>query len=265
MTNKQRLELMERFLREHKYADLHTLAEEFSTSLSTVRRALNDLETRGIVRRHHGGASLVEDQGGSGYDFITQDDRQADEKHAIALHIANRIEPGMTVLLDGGTSTYAVARLLISKRVIIVTNSLPIAALFSEIGSSETIVTGGTVYSRLGVLYGPTCELSLGQVHADVAILGAAGITTEGIWNTNSLIVAVQQKMIAAADESIFAIDHTKFGRRALHLTTPFRQGFRVVTDAPPDRGLVQQASDSGTVIETAPPAKVRNDDLDDD
>jgi DeoR/GlpR family transcriptional regulator of sugar metabolism len=60
MTNRQRTDLIERDLREHKYADLRTLAERFGGSLSTVRRALGQLEARGIVRRHHGGASLIE-------------------------------------------------------------------------------------------------------------------------------------------------------------------------------------------------------------
>ena len=60
MTNKQRLDLIEKYIREHKYADLHTLAARFKTSLSTVRRALDSLEEKGVLRRHHGGASLVE-------------------------------------------------------------------------------------------------------------------------------------------------------------------------------------------------------------
>jgi len=44
MTNKQRTDLIERHIREHKYADLRTLADKFSGSLSTVRRALDQLE-----------------------------------------------------------------------------------------------------------------------------------------------------------------------------------------------------------------------------
>ena len=60
MTNKQRVDLVERHIREHHYADLRTLAERFQSSVSTVRRALDQLEQRGVVRRHHGGASLVE-------------------------------------------------------------------------------------------------------------------------------------------------------------------------------------------------------------
>lgn len=237
MTNKQRLDLIEKFIREHKYADLHTLAEKFDISLSTVRRALNDLETTGTVRRHHGGASLVESEANSGgYDFITQDDRQSDEKHAIARTLAKFIEPGMTVLIDGGTTTYAVARQLIEKRLVIITNSLPIAALYSEVGSCETIVTGGSVYNRLGILYGPACERAISQVHADVAILGAAGITMEGIWNNNAFIIANQLRMMEAADKAYFAIDSTKHEHRNVHHCCDLAADFSLATDkAPPD------------------------------
>ncbi|MGJ3241341.1 MAG: DeoR/GlpR family DNA-binding transcription regulator [Opitutales bacterium] len=238
MTNKERLDRIAQFIREHKYADLHTLAREFDISVSTVRRALNDLESQGTVRRHHGGASLNEDgeaeNATGGYDFIIQDTRNADAKYAIAQAVAERIQPGMTVILDGGTTTYAVARQLVQKRVLIITNSLPIAALFSEIGSSETIVTGGTVYSRLGILYGPTCELALSHTHADMAVMGAAGITAEGIWNNNPFIVSVQNKMMAAAERTLFAVDSTKFGKRALNLTSGFQEGQTIVSEEPP-------------------------------
>lgn len=247
MTNKQRLDLIERFIRENGYVDLHTLAKQFKISLSTVRRALNELDSQGVIRRHHGGASLVETEANStGYDFITQDDRQADAKHMIAEAIASRIEPGMTVILDGGTTTYALARILVSRRLQVITNSLPIAALFSEIGSSDTIVTGGTVYARLGVLYGPTCELSLEQMHADIAVMGAAGITREGIWNANHFVVSVQKRMMAAADRSIFAIDHTKFGRRALNLTTQLSPEFKIVTDRSVDAATDAAVREAG-------------------
>lgn len=235
MTNKQRLDLIEKHIREHRYADLHTLATLFGGSLSTVRRALDELELRGVLRRHHGGASLVEtDELAKEYDFISRDERQSAEKFAIARLVADQVQPGMTVILDGGTSTYAVARLLTSKRLQVITNSLPIAGLFSEIGSLETIVTGGSIHNRLGVLVGPLCEQSLEQIHADVAILGGAGITEAGIWNHNALIVAAQRKMIAASERVLFALDSSKFGRKALSLTAPFNAKFSIITDQKP-------------------------------
>src|SRR5690606_37246211 len=185
-----------RYIREHKYADLHTLATRCNTSLSTIPRALDTLESRGLLRRHHGCATLVEtDERAREYEFIARDERQSAEKHAIARRIADLIDPGMTVIMDGGNSVYAVARLLVAKRLQVITNSLPIAALYADLGSLETIVLGGSIDSRLGVLVGPLCEQSLGQTHADLAILGAAGVTEAGVWNHNALIVATQRRM----------------------------------------------------------------------
>jgi DeoR/GlpR family transcriptional regulator of sugar metabolism len=235
MTNKQRTDLIERHVREHKYADLRTLAEHFGGSLSTVRRALDALEARGIVRRHHGGASLIEtDALNQEHDFLARLQRQADQKFAIASLIAEQVEPGTTIILDGGSTAYAVARLLADKRVQVITNSLPVASLFGEVGNAETIVTGGSILGRLGVLVGPACEASLEQVHADLAILGGTGITESGVWNHNALVIAAQRKMMAAAERTVFALDATKFGRKALSLTAPFGPRIRIVTNTRP-------------------------------
>ena len=235
MTNRQRLHLIEVYLRDHRYADLHTLAARFSISLSTVRRALDDLEEKGILRRQHGGASLVEtDALTREHDFMARDLHHTAEKQAIARLVASQVQPGMSVILDGGSTTYAVARLLAAKRIQVITNSLPIAGLFSEIGGGDTLVTGGSIYGRLGVLVGPLCEQSFEQSHADVAILGGAGITAAGVWNFNALIVAAQRRMIAAADRTIFVLDNSKFGRKALSLTTGFDARFTIVTDTRP-------------------------------
>lgn len=250
MTNKQRIDLIERFIREHKYADLHTLAARFGISLSTVRRALDALEARGVLRRHHGGASLVEtDELAKEYDFIARDQRQSEEKFAIARLMADMVQPGMTVILDGGTSTYAVARLLVGKRLQVITNSLPIAGLFSEIGSLETIVTGGSIHNRLGVLVGPLCEQSLEQIHADIAILGGAGITEAGIWNHNALIVAAQRRMITASERVVFALDSSKFGRKALSLTCPFSARHTIATDATPPAAVLKSMQTAGAAL----------------
>ena len=256
MTNKQRLDLIEKHIRKHTYADLHTLATLFGSSLSTVRRALDELESRGVLRRHHGGASLVEtDEVAKEYDFISRDQRQSEEKFSIARHIADQVQPGMTVILDGGTTIYAVARLLTEKRLQVITNSLPIAGFLSEIGSLETIVTGGSVHGRLGVLVGPLCEQSLEQIHADIAILGGAGITEAGIWNHNSLVVSTQRKMIAASERTIFAMDCSKFGRKAMNLTASFSDQFTIVTNHRPSAAIATAIKTNGATLTIAPKA----------
>jgi DeoR/GlpR family transcriptional regulator of sugar metabolism len=247
MTNKQRTDLIERYIREHRYADLRTLATRFNSSLSTVRRALDLLETRGLVRRHHGGASLVEtDVLAQEYDFAVRDQRHPAEKFAIAQLVADEVKPGMTVILDGGSTSYAVARLITDRSLQVITNSLPVASLFSDIGNIETTVTGGSLYRRLGTLVGPLCERSLEKVHADLAVVGGAGITEKGIWSHNALIAATQQKMIAAAERTFFALDKSKFGRTALSLATSFDARFTIVTDTSPAPAVAHAIQTSG-------------------
>lgn len=253
MTSRQRIHLIERYIREHKFADLRTLADRFGGSISTVRRALDSLVERGIVRRHHGGGSLIEtDPLTREYDFPTLLERQADEKFAIASLIADRIQPGMTVILDGGSTTYAVAPLIARKRVRVITNSLPVAGLFSEIGNVETTVTGGNIYGRLGILIGPLCEHAFEQLHADLAVLGGSGITENGVWNHNTLVIAVQRRMIAAAEQVVFALDASKFGRKALSLTTPFKANFTIVTETRPPAEVIQAIGAAGAKLTLA-------------
>lgn len=253
MTNKQRTDLIERYVREHKYADLHTLADRFDGSLSTVRRALDSLVERGIARRHHGGASLIEtDALAQEYDFLARNRRQADEKFAIASLVAAHVKPGMTIILDGGSTTYAIARLLAEKSLQVITNSLPIAGLFSEVGSVDTVVTGGSIFRRLGVLLGPLCEQYFDQAHADLAILSGTGITENGVWNHNALTVAAQRKMIAAADRTIFALDNSKFGRKALSLTSAFDPRFTIVTDVRPAPEVAKAIATAGARLTLA-------------
>lgn len=249
ITNKQRLDLIENYIRDKRYADLHTLSTTFKTSLSTIRRALNDLEAQGLIRRHHGGASWIEDDVSGGYDFITQDDTNAEEKHRLAEYVDDMVQDGMTVMLDGGTTTYAIAKLLLRKRLVVITNSLPIAALLNEVSACETIVTGGNIYNRLGVLYGPTCESVIGEMHADLAFIGCGGITVDGIWNSNPMLASYQQKMVQACGFSWFVADGSKFNKRALTLAVRFAPGMGLVTTKTPESDLARKIDDAGALL----------------
>ena len=78
--------------------------------------------------------------------------------------------------------------------------------------------------------------------------LGALGlhVIDEGCsWDHNALIVAAQRKMIAAAERSVFALDNSKFGRKALNLTTPFDPRFTIVTNTQPPPAVTKAIRDA--------------------
>jgi len=83
-----------------------------SLSESTVRRDLEVLEEQGLLRRTHGGAVYVKDTFGQRLAFADRETSAAAEKEAIAATVAAMIPEGQTIILNGGTTCYQVARAL---------------------------------------------------------------------------------------------------------------------------------------------------------
>ena len=129
---------------------------------------------------------------------------------------AARIADGASVLLDGGTTTLEVARLLVGRSVQIVTNSLPIAMLFSSRHEADLVLLGGYIYPRTGVALGPWTVRMLEDIHVHQAILSVGGVTDKWLFNSNVLLVETERQMMRCADEVVVVADHTKIGRPAL-------------------------------------------------
>jgi DeoR/GlpR family transcriptional regulator of sugar metabolism len=138
------------------------------------------------------------------------------EKRKIARVAASRIHNGDAVLLDGGTTTLEVARLLVGRPLQIVTNSLPIANLFASSPETDLVILGGYVYPRTGVALGPLTVRMMEDIHVQQTILSVGGITAKGLFNSNVLLVETERQMLRCADEVVVVADHTKIGRQAL-------------------------------------------------
>jgi DeoR/GlpR family transcriptional regulator of sugar metabolism len=194
---------------------LADLAQTLQVSESTLRRDLDHWQQEGVVRRTHGGAMFI----GDASTLPALEERsssQLEEKRAIARTAAGRIEDGETILLDGGTTTLEVARLLVGRRLQIVTNSLPIAGLFASSRETDLVILGGYVYPRTGVALGPLTVRMMEDVHVHQLIMSCGGITSKGLFNSNLLLVETERQMMRCADEVVVVADHTKIGRQAL-------------------------------------------------
>jgi DeoR/GlpR family transcriptional regulator of sugar metabolism len=197
------------------FVALVDLAQAINVSESTIRRDLDHLHQQGLLKRTHGGAIYTAD----GLGLPALEDRstsQIEEKRLIAQATAARIHDGDAVLLDGGTTTLEVARLLVGRSLQIVTNSLPIANLFANRHETDLVILGGYVYPKTGVALGPLTVRMLPDLHVHQAILSVGGITAKGLFNSNLLLVETERQMLRCADEVVVVADHTKIGRQAL-------------------------------------------------
>jgi DeoR/GlpR family transcriptional regulator of sugar metabolism len=206
---------------ERGFIALTDLARRIDVSESTLRRDLDYWHKQGLVRRTHGGAMYVGDA--SGLPALEErSGSQLEEKRALARAAADRIEDGDTVLLDGGTTTLEVARLLVGRSLQVVTNSLPIAALLASSRETDLVILGGYVYPKTGVALGPLTVRMMEDIHVHQLVMSVGGVSAKGLFNSNLLLVETERQMMRCADEVVVLADHTKIGRQALAFLCEF-------------------------------------------
>jgi len=230
---------------------LEDIAREIDVSQSTLRRDLNYWHEQGVLKRTHGGAIYLGD-GSSLPALEERTGRQTDEKKAIARAAAERIQDGDALLLDGGTTTLEVARLLVGRPLQIVTNSLPIANLFASDRETDLIILGGYVYPKTGVALGPMAVKAMEDVHVQQAILSCGGVTAKGLFNSNLLLVETERQMLRCADEVVVVADHTKIGRQALAFLCELSAIDTLIVDAGISAEQRRLVEDAGVRLLTA-------------
>lgn len=218
---------------------LDTLAVELNVSQSTVRRDIEALEEQGIVMRTHGGVIWVggdkQQQSTSNtrpYAFDQRMNYEIDAKRRIARAARSLVQPGQTILIDGGTTTFHLAQELFGVPLQVVTNSLPIANLFVDDDNVELILTGGLMYPRYGVLLGPLAEQIISTIHTKTLFFSVAGIHAGTLYNQNLLLVQAEQKMMQQAQQIVLLADASKFGQQALAQLGALSEIDVVVSDA---------------------------------
>jgi DeoR/GlpR family transcriptional regulator of sugar metabolism len=234
LVEERRQKLLE-LISQRGFVALADLAEAIDASESTIRRDLEHLHQQGVLKRTHGGAIYL----GDGLTLPALEERsesQVEEKRAIGKVAASLVSDGDAVLLDGGTTTLEVARLLIGRPLQVVTNSLPIANLFASSRETDLVILGGYVYPKTGVALGPLTVRMMQDIHVHKAILSVGGITAKGLFNSNLLLVETERQMMTCADEVVVVADRTKIGRQALAFLCELSSIDTLVVDA----GLTQ-------------------------
>jgi DeoR family transcriptional regulator of aga operon len=234
--------------------DVALLAEKLGCSTATVRRDLRELESRHLLSRVYGGAVstgiLLE------LPLRHRAGQQEDEKRQIAAYAMRRIEPGMAVGITGGTTTAALARELINRRlndVTVVTNSLAIANDLSLHPAYRLVITGGFVRPESMELVGPLPEVSIPKINLDVAFLGVDGISAKvGLTIHSDLEARTNELLLRQANRAIVVADHSKFGRAAFAQICPAADIDEIITDSGATKAAIAELVALGVTVTRA-------------
>ncbi len=216
MYPEQRREQMMVLLAKHGFIPIADLAGMLGVSEMTVRRDLRALQESGQVQQVTGGGKVA--TVASEPAFMTKRVLQQTEKHAIAKASLRFIEPGMTIGLSAGTTTWTLAGLIQGfDHLTFVTNSTNIAIDLSGNGWSDIILTGGNFRTPSDALVGPLAEHAIRRLHTDILFLGVHGVDpVHGISTPNLLEAAIDRAMMEHTSRVVVLFDHTKWDIVAL-------------------------------------------------
>lgn len=211
------------------------LVAELAVSDMTVRRDLELLDQQGLIDKVHGGATIVQERALFEPGFRAKSSLEREAKEAIAEAAANLVPPGSAVAISAGTTTYEVARCLLSRaELTVVTNSLPVADLLHRRGrlDQRVILTGG-VRTPSDALVGPFAVAALRTVHVDRTILGVHGMALGAGFTSPNLFEAETDRALVETGRSLVVVaDHTKWGVIGMSTIVRLEQANILITDS---------------------------------
>src|SRR5215469_7519333 len=239
MNQRNRADQILRELRQEGDLSLDVLINRLGASAASVRRDLTKLEAKGLVRRTHGGVTLVEPllYEPFRYDSLFQNREQhrTAEKRRIGLNAAELIQENETVGFTAGTTTTHVARNLRNRHNIrVITNAINIAMELSNCAGLRTFVTGGFVqWAGSFSLVGHAAITSLKDVYMDRVFVSVCGIDlARGITVIETEEGLTFRTMIEQSKQTVVVADSTKIGIVTPALICPIASVHMLITDS---------------------------------
>lgn len=238
-----RLQLIMSVLSSHGECRTRQLAEQFRLSEMTVRRDLQELESRGLLRRVHGGAVLLNRD----VNYALRLEHGQAQKQLIGRAATTLLRSGQTIYIDAGTTALDLARAIRQglphiTHLQIVTHGIPVAAELAGQTPYGVQLVGGDVYQNAMSTVGPTALAQIGALDIDLFFMGAGGVDAAMGWtNSNHVEAAVKRAVIGRSKSVCAIVDSGKWGQQSFAPIVPFAQVPRWIVD----RGLPQEAIDA--------------------
>ncbi|KHF40243.1 DeoR/GlpR family DNA-binding transcription regulator [Halalkalibacter okhensis] len=204
-------------LDKNKAVKVSELSRSLSVTEKTIRLDLETLEQKGLLRRIHGGAVLLEEKEDRIFPVDARQSTNNERKMAIAYEAIKCIKSDDTILLDGGSTTLQMAKLLGNFPVSVITNDIKIAHELIGKEKVQLMVLGGSRIGTSSSLYGGQAIDLLNRIRVNQLFFGATGVSIEhGLTVLNSFHVEWKRKIVECADRVTLVADSTKFEKVGL-------------------------------------------------
>lgn len=234
-------------IRERNRVYVTELSEKFGVSEVTIRKDLQDLESRGVAKRVHGGAINIYN---TGVEPTLRELEQIniETKRAIAGKAFEYINHNDVLFLDASTTTRELIPLICKhpeKKLTVITSSILTAAELSAAEHVSLIMLGGSVRSNLCCVEGVYTTNFIREFHADKVFFGTNGFDIlKGISITNINASLVKRAMIENSAQVFLLADSSKYNCVTISRVCPISRIDFLITDErllPNDVAAIEQ------------------------
>ncbi|UFU06761.1 DeoR/GlpR family DNA-binding transcription regulator [Ruania halotolerans] len=230
----------------HGVATPNELTEVVGASLMTIHRDLDELARRGLIRKFHGGVSATPSsvfESSSAFRMKVQ----PEHKEALAVEAMQRIEPGMSLMLDTSTTNLFLARHIARAgpmQLTVITNYVPILQTLRGCEDLDLIIIGGAYNANHESFFGMNAVEMAESLHVNLAILSTSSMTPRLTFHQDQDIVTMKRAMMDAADRRLLLMDPTKIKHTALHQLAPTSEFDELVITDPEDAEFIRSVGE---------------------
>lgn len=237
-------------LQEEGFVNVNELSSELNVSLVTIRKDLKILESRNLLHRTHGSAS-INDPFIFDRNISEKEKLKVDEKQRIAKAAAELIEVNESIILGSGSTILELAKQIkIIHPLTVITASLNLSQILNLNPDIEIFQLGGIIRKSSNSAVGPFAESMISGLNCNKCFLGVDGIDPEfGLTTTNSLEASLNQQMIKSSQKVIVLADSSKFAKRGFGKICDFNQIDIIVTDNGVNESLLKKIEDKGVEV----------------
>lgn len=187
------------------------LVKILDASESTVRRDLNTLHNKGLLKKIHGGAiSIGDNTSKHDYKVNVRKTLNVEEKQLIAKKAASFITDNDVIYLDAGTTTELLIDYIETNNILAVTNGIVHAKKLLEKGI-KTFMLGGEVKAVTEAIVGSNAVEDLKKYNFSKGFFGSNGVSNKSGYTTPDINEAmVKAEAIKRCNESYVLADESK-------------------------------------------------------
>jgi DeoR/GlpR family transcriptional regulator of sugar metabolism len=238
---------MDKLLEEQKVVT-SDLALALDLSEDTVRRDLNELDSKKLLKKVYGGAISIQEKTDNIFSININAEEQ---KKKIVTKALPLLHDGQVIIMSGGTTNLVFARLIPEDlKVTIYTYSLPIAMQLSQHPNIDLIFIGGKMQKNAMVTIGMDVVQVLSKIKADICFIGASSINiNQGLTEIGYEVSIVKKAMIEASDKVVSMFSSNKLNTRMPHVVCELSQLDTIVTELETDDPRLEEYKKLGVNV----------------